>query len=134
MVGYVLSQFPYLDRSGISGYSFMNPIDGIEHKPKTDVWVGNFVLQDTDDVAKALAIWEPVLEHIRNAWPEAVIATPKATTAFKSHLDYFRVAHDKGYSGLNLYAGSRLLDATSLTADPSALGQAFKVDCICQYS
>ncbi|KAK6860073.1 hypothetical protein PG995_003709 [Apiospora arundinis] len=126
MVGYILSQFPYLDSSGLSGYSFMNLHYANRSKPKTDIWTGGFVLLDTDDSAKMLAIWEPIFEHIRNTWPEAEIATP-ITAAFPSYLDYFHVAHDKGYAGLDLYAGSRLLDADSLAADSSALGQAFKV-------
>ncbi|KAK7983913.1 hypothetical protein PG989_011315 [Apiospora arundinis] len=126
MVGYILSQFPYLDSRGLSGYSFMNLHYANRSKPKTDIWNGGFVLLDTDDSAKMLAIWEPIFEHIRNTWPEAEIATP-ITAAFPSYLDYFHVAYDKGYAGLDLYAGSRLLDADSLAADSSALGQAFKV-------
>ncbi|KAK8074893.1 FAD binding domain-containing protein, partial [Apiospora hydei] len=131
MVGYMLSQFPYLDRNGISGYSTAHPnmsVDVNGSKIHADVWDGSFVLTDTDDPAKMSTIWEPILDHVRKAWPEAIIIPALNITVFRTYLDYFHDAHDEGtFSGLDQYAGSRLLDASSLAAaDPSELGQAFE--------
>ncbi|KAK7914628.1 hypothetical protein PG985_012331 [Apiospora marii] len=131
MLGYVLSQFPHLDRQGVAGYSTVHPsmsVDFNGSKVIADVWDGNFVLPDTDDPAKMLAIWEPILDHVRKVWPEAVIIPTPAVTAFRTYLDYFHDAHDEGvFSGLDQYVGSRLLDASSLSAaGPAELGQAFK--------
>ncbi|KAK8016310.1 hypothetical protein PG993_014499 [Apiospora rasikravindrae] len=131
MLGYVLSQFRYLDRNGVSGYSTVQSnmsadVNGTMFN--ADVWDGSFVLPDTEDPAKMSAIWEPILGHVRKAWPEAIIIPALNITAFRTYLDYFQDAHDEGiFSGLDQYAGSRLLDASSLAAaDPSELGRAFK--------
>lgn len=131
MLGYVLSRFPYLDRNGVAGYSTVHPnmsVDVNGTRLNADVWDGSFVLTDTDDPAATLAIWEPVLDHVRKTWPEAIfIPTPNITT-YRTFLEYFHDTHDRGaFSGLDQYAGSRLLDASALTeTDPYELGQAFK--------
>lgn len=131
MLGYMLSQFPYLDRNGVVGYSTVRPSMPVEVNGSrliADVWDGSFMLPDVDDPPKMLAIWEPILDHVRKVWPEAVGIPRPDVTVFRTYLEYFHDAHDKGvFSGLGQYAGSRLLDAFSLTtAGPSELGQAFK--------
>ncbi|KAK8122304.1 hypothetical protein PG984_010974, partial [Apiospora sp. TS-2023a] len=131
MLGYLLSQFPYLDHNGVSGYSTIHANMSVEvngTRLNTDVWDGSFVLLDTDDPAMMLAIWEPILDHVCKTWPEAILIHTPNITAYRTFLEYFHDTHDGGvFSGLDQYAGSRLLDAAALTeSDPSELGQAFK--------
>ncbi|KAK7962383.1 FAD binding domain-containing protein [Apiospora aurea] len=113
MLGYVLSQFPYLERKGISGYSTVHPNMSVDVN-------GSKIHMST--------IWEPILDHVRKTWPEAIIIPAPNITVFRTYLDYFHDAHDEGlFSGLDQYADSWLLDASSLAAaGPSELGQAFK--------
>jgi hypothetical protein len=63
MVGCIVSQFPYLESHGVSGYSFYypnisNPTDG--GATRLGVFNLYFILQDTQDPTAMAAVWKPI--------------------------------------------------------------------------
>ncbi|KAI0379050.1 FAD-binding domain-containing protein [Hypomontagnella monticulosa] len=126
MVGYVLTQFPYLDSKGLSGYSVMT--NNFSY-PGTNVYgagfAGSFIIQDTQDINDALDMWAPIIDHINKTWPEMVpTLLPQAYPTFQA---WFDTHYDQNTAGLDMWVGSRLLDADSLTRNATASGQAFKI-------
>lgn len=112
MIAYVLSQYPYLDAKGISGYTFIRPnlsvpLGGV---PSSIAAFGAwFILQDTQDIADMQAVLDPILNHITDTWPEALV--DNNSTAYASFYDWFSDGHyDQGEAGKNTYVGSHLVN------------------------
>ncbi|KAI2619618.1 FAD-binding domain-containing protein [Hypoxylon sp. NC1633] len=124
MVGYVLSQYPYLDSKGISGYGYFSK--NFSYGPITGAGAGGFfAIVGTQDVNDMLAIWAPILAHVNETWPGVTpILLPAAYPRF---IDWFHVYYDQEATGADVWIGSHLLDANSLTKDPKAMGEAYKV-------
>ncbi|KAI0124716.1 hypothetical protein BJ170DRAFT_473279 [Xylariales sp. AK1849] len=126
MVGYLLSQFSYLDSQGVSGYNFVsanvsNPFDGgATHVSKFSSAV---VIQDTQDLTEMESIWAPILDHVNKTWPQAIVLPN--VTAYRSFLEWYGEHYDQGQAGENLYVGSHLMDAAAFE-DPAAIGLAWK--------
>ncbi|KAH9883435.1 FAD-binding domain-containing protein, partial [Xylariomycetidae sp. FL2044] len=130
---YVLSQFPYLDARGVSGYSVITdnytvPDGGSNNGSATTISLAGFgaelVLLDTQDPDDMLSVLAPIIDHANRTWPGLLI-TP-SFRAYPSFWDWFQSHDDPSETGYDLYVGSRLLGADALTADPAAVAAAFK--------
>lgn len=126
MVGYVLSQYPYLDSKGVSGYgsivtNFPNPFDN--GTTRISAFALDFIIQNTQDPAAMQAIWKPILAHVNQTWPEAV--TIANSTAYPSFSSWFADHFDSSSAGEDLYVGSHLMDEEAFV-NPAALTRAFK--------
>jgi hypothetical protein len=128
MVGYVLSQFPYLDTKGVSGYSFTSAnytiSDGNNGTINLAGIGGLFTVLDTQDISDMQAIWEPIISHVKATWPTAV--TTLDMNPYPSFQSWFSVFYDQNEAGNDEYVGSRLLDAKSLT-NSTTVGETFKI-------
>jgi len=128
MVGYVLSQFPYLDKKGVSGYSVASHNYSV---PAGNITVniagvaGEFILPGTLDKAEMQAIWDPIIAHVNATWPQAVALVDLIPyPSFASWLEVYTLRDPVGY---DLWVGSHLLDEASLTSNATAVGEAYKV-------
>ncbi|OTB12777.1 hypothetical protein K445DRAFT_320576 [Daldinia sp. EC12] len=126
LAGYLLSQFPYLDSKGISGYSIVSGNFTYFGSSASGTGMGGlFLLMDTEDVNDMTDIWAPIIEHVNKTWPEV---TPVIETETYPQLqDWLSTHYDRGSAGTNTWVGSHLLDAEALTKDPAAVGEAFKI-------
>lgn len=128
VIGYVVSQFPYLDSRGVSGYSFISDNytipDGNNGSITAAGIAGEFMILDTQDVNDMQSIWAPITEHINKTWPG--VSAQIDAQPFASFLDWFSLYYDQFTTGVDAYVGSRLLDADSL-ANSTAVGEAFRL-------
>ncbi|KAI1120993.1 FAD-binding domain-containing protein [Nemania abortiva] len=128
LVGYLLSQFPYLDSHGVSGYSVLSQNYSVPNGNGTlniAGLAGEFLLFNTQNVVDMQAIWDPILTHVKATWPTTIaIVDLIPYPSFAAWLDVYYDQNPAGYDG---YVGSHLLDATSLTSNITAVGQAFKI-------
>ncbi|KAI0138180.1 FAD-binding domain-containing protein [Hypoxylon sp. NC0597] len=123
MVGYVLSQYPYLDSKGVSGYSIITQNFSIPGFQVAGIG-GSFVILGTQDINDMLSIWAPILDHINKTWPSVTpILSPQTFSSFQ---DWFSVHYDQGAAGYDLWVTSHLLDAESLTSNTTATAEAFR--------
>ncbi|KAI1472378.1 FAD-binding domain-containing protein [Daldinia caldariorum] len=125
LAGYLLSQFPYLDSKGVSGYSV---VSGNFSYPGVSIggtgMGGFFLLTDTQDENDMVNIWAPIIEHVNKTWPEV---TPTIATQTYTRLqDWFETHYDSGSAGTDMWLGSHLLDAETLAKKAIAVGEAFK--------
>jgi hypothetical protein len=129
MAGYLLSQFPYLDSKGISGYSVVTHNYSVPYGTHSNVNIaglaGEFLLLGTENTADMQAVWDPIIAHVNATWPDAVALV--GLIPYPSFASWLDVYSDKDPSGYDLWVGSHLLDATSLTSNSTAVGQAFKI-------
>ncbi|KAI1417256.1 FAD-binding domain-containing protein [Hypoxylon sp. FL1857] len=125
MVGYVLSQYPYLDSKGVSGYSIITRNFSFPGIPVTGAGLGgSFIMLDTQDINDTLSIWSPILDHINKTWPSVVpVLTPQTYSSFQG---WFSVHFDQGTAGHDLWVGSHLLSAESFTRNTAAATEAFR--------
>ncbi|KAJ8129867.1 hypothetical protein O1611_g3761 [Lasiodiplodia mahajangana] len=127
MVGYLLSQFPYLDFHGISGYSVLSQNYTVPNGNGTlniAGLAGEFLMFNIQNVEDMQAIWDPIIAHVGATWPTTITIVDLAPyPSFASWLDVYYDQNPAGYDG---YVGSHLLDAKSLTSNSTAVGQAFK--------
>lgn len=126
MVAYVVSQFPALGDSGLTGYSYFfpvgpNPIDG-GATMAGGLAMGAVLLDSTPEEMNRL--WEPVLRHVSAAWPGFLQIAD--TKTFPSFYAWFQENYDKTAAGNNGYIGSRLLGADHLTRDPNRTAAALE--------
>lgn len=128
LVGYLLSQFPYLASKGVAGYAYFIPNATAPVFGNTTLqsagMLGSFVITDTQSAGDMYAIWAPIFDHVARTWP-GVSAAPNITV-HPSFLDWYSTHYDQGTAGSNLYAGSHLLDERALSANATANGEAFK--------
>lgn len=129
MNGYLLSQFPYLDSKGVSGYSVVTHNYSVPYGTYGNVNIaglaGEFLLLGTENTTDMQAIWDPVIAHVNAIWPDAVALV--GLIPYPSFASWLEVYSDKDPSGYDLWVGSHLLDATSLTSNSTAVGQAFEI-------
>ncbi|KAI0112949.1 FAD-binding domain-containing protein [Daldinia grandis] len=126
VAGYLLSQYPYLDSKGISGYSIVSSNFSYPGVPTTGAGMGGFfLLLDTQDVNDMLDVWNPIIEHVNKTWPE--ITTAVIPETYSQLQDWFSTYYDRGSAGTDLWVGSHLLDAEALTKNATAVGEAFEV-------
>lgn len=123
MVAYILSQFPSLSDSGVSGYAFYSGFGSNQSIPMSRGFIMSAVLPDssTEDMRR---LWEPVLAHVNATWPGflQIIQTP----TFSSFYAWFQENYDQSEAGTNGYGGSRLLDANHLTRDLNKSAEALE--------
>lgn len=126
MVGYLLSQYPYLDSKGISGYSVFSTNFTYPGSTLSGVGMaGSWIILDTQDINEMQSIWAPILDHINNTWPNiSMTLNPQPYSTFQ---DWFSAHYDQYSAGYDGWAGSHLLDAESMTRNATAVGQAFNV-------
>ncbi|KAI0867405.1 FAD-binding domain-containing protein [Hypoxylon argillaceum] len=128
MVGYLLSQFPYLDFQGVSGYSVLSQNytvpDGNNGTLNIAGLAGTFLLFNTQNQEDMQAIWEPIITYVNTTWPTAVVLMD--LVPYPSLASWLEVNSDQDAAGYDGYVGSHLLDATSLTSNTTAVGQAFE--------
>jgi hypothetical protein len=126
LVSYVYSQFPYLDSKGVSGYvinSLTIPNGNNGTLTLTGIG-GEFMILDTQDVGDMQAIWAPIIAHAKATWPDAVMLF--SVNPYPTFQSWFALHYDTDLAGSDYYVGSHLLDAESLTANTTAVGEAFK--------
>ncbi|KAI1779130.1 FAD-binding domain-containing protein [Hypoxylon cercidicola] len=126
MAGYLLSQFPYLDSKGVSGYAMFTTNFTYPGFSVTGAGMGaNFLIINTQDIQDMLAIWAPIVDHVNKTFPGMSINLIPA--AFPSFQDWFSTHYDKSTAGYDEWVGSHLLDAGALTENTTAVSEAFKV-------
>jgi len=119
MIAYMLSQFPSLGDSGISGYSYFfssypNPLPNAT-TPKIAGMLLLLTLQDHPPSALSNLL-APALTHVNTTWP----STFQITTIPEHHPSFyawFQTHYDTSPAGLNLLVGSRLLPRSALTTN-----------------
>ncbi|KAI1764433.1 FAD-binding domain-containing protein [Hypoxylon sp. FL1150] len=123
MAGYLLSQFPYFDSKGVSGYSiFTNNLSYPGVDASGAGFAGYFMIANTQDTNDILEIWAPILDHVNQTWPG--LYTILAPVAYPRFQDWFGVHYDQGSAGTDGWVASHLLDAPALTKNTTA--DAFK--------
>ncbi|KAI8632863.1 FAD-binding domain-containing protein [Xylariaceae sp. FL1651] len=127
MAGYILSQFPYLDSKGVSGYSIISrnitTSDGNNGTMSLAGLGGEFIIIDTQDPNDMQAIWDPIIAHAKATWPTA--AATVAVAPYPSFQSFFSIYYDQNPAGYDQYIGSRLIDADSLTSNSTKVSEAF---------
>ncbi|KAB5560154.1 hypothetical protein GE09DRAFT_1172906 [Coniochaeta sp. 2T2.1] len=128
MVSYVLSQFPSLADSGVSGYSYLfntipNPLAPSSNTSVSGL-VAAVVLQDAPSPDSITSLFSPILSHINQTWPEVFVQTN--VTTYPTFLSWYNEHYDTTETGLDTYIGSRLLDRAALTANITASAEAFR--------
>jgi hypothetical protein len=128
MVGYLLSQFPYLDSQGVSGYSVLsqNYTAPTSNNGSLNIagLAGEFLLFNTKNVEDMQAIWDPIITYVKATWPTTVALVD--LIPYPSFASWFDVYYDQDPAGYDEYIGSHLLDAPSLTSNRATVGQAFE--------
>lgn len=142
LVGYLLSQFPYLASKGVSGYAYFlanttttittTSAGGSNSTQPAAGMKGAFVTIDTQSTVDMQAIWAPIFAHAAETWP-GVLATPHIA-AHPSFMDWYATHYDAGAAGTDTYVGSHLLDEAALSStnnnnsnSATALGEAYRV-------
>jgi hypothetical protein len=127
MMTYMLSQYPYLADQSISGYPYVLP--EYEVAPGVYYALYNAKFHDHNSPygkSNLTAIFEPIFAHISATWGSSLIefvnTTTYYTTRYQAHLD----SHDESVAGSDTVLGSRLLDASTLTGNQTALKEALK--------
>jgi hypothetical protein len=119
MITHVLSQFPTLDRAGISGYPLIvrNTTRIQPGKYVTGI-MGKLIMLNETDPAALMKHLEPILTHINETW-EGEFSYGGQTTVFNSFYDWYEVNYDHSPAGYNSVMASRLLDAEALEGGQS---------------
>ncbi|XXH02746.1 hypothetical protein Hte_009131 [Hypoxylon texense] len=126
MAGYILSQYPYLDSKGLSGYAIVT--DNFTYPGFTESgagFAGSFIIIDTQDIQDMLDIWAPILDHVNKTWPAASMSL--GPVPYATFQDWFSTHFDQYTAGYDGWVGSHLLDAEGLTGNTTAVGEAFRV-------
>lgn len=126
MAGYILSQYPYLDSKGLSGYAIFT--DNFTYPGFTESgagFAGSFIITNTQDIQDMVDIWAPILDHVNKTWPGVSIGLGPAP--YPTFQDWFNINFDKYTAGYDGWLGSHLLDAPALTENTTAVSEAFKV-------
>ncbi|KAI1378991.1 FAD-binding domain-containing protein [Hypoxylon crocopeplum] len=124
MAGYLLSQIPYLDSKGVSGYTIFT--DNFTYGPISGAGMGgSLVILGTQDVNDMLSIWAPILDHVNKTWPG--VSPLLLPTPYPSFQAWFDIHYDQDTAGTDRWIGSHLVDAESLTRNTTAAGEAFKI-------
>jgi hypothetical protein len=126
MLAYLLSQYPSLADAGVSGYSYWTPY--LQYAPGVYVsaYLGDFVVQDTQDPSVIEDLFAPVFAHINATWPDTFsLASPTATT-HPSFQSWYAVHYDTSTVGNDTYVGSRLLSRPALCANLTASAAAYR--------
>ncbi|KAJ2986193.1 hypothetical protein NUW58_g5144 [Xylaria curta] len=128
MVGYLASQLPYLASNDVSGYAFFTSNvtgpDGTGGIRNFAGMGGEFMILDTQDINDMNAIWQPLIDHVKATWPDAVFAID--VHPYPSFQSWFSIWYDQGPTGYNQYVGSRLLDEKALMTYSADLGKILK--------
>ncbi|KAI1392118.1 FAD-binding domain-containing protein [Hypoxylon trugodes] len=126
MVAYLLSQFPYLDSKGVSGYSYLTGNFTYPGAPFSGAGMGAaFVIQDTQNTDDMVSIWAPILDHVNKTWPD--VTQTFIPQAYPSFYAWFEENYDKLSAGSDIWVGSHLLSADALTSNQTAVAEAFKI-------
>jgi hypothetical protein len=128
MMAYVLSQFPSLGDSGLSGYSFLfssfpNPFDN----SSTPVPVsGMFLILTLQDQPPTTidTVLNPLLTHLNATFPSfALITIPEEHPSFSA---WYESHYDTSAAGANILIGSHLLPRSALTSNLTASASALR--------
>ncbi|KAM4060976.1 FAD binding domain-containing protein [Hirsutella rhossiliensis] len=128
----VLSKFPQLVRSGISGWNFVtNHIADPIPEPgrnATGPLAGAFgitLIQNSNDSNVAQKVFKPVQDVIQAEW-RGKARLLLQTKQYPSFLAWITENYDMSPAGNSSWAVSRLLDERALTGDTKALANALK--------
>lgn len=123
---YILSQFPSLSDAGVSGYGIITPpMPNPANSSGTIARLGGvFFLQDTQDESAILALWEPIVAHVTATWPGW--SSVNSTSTYPSLYSWWVNHQTLTGAGPDYLIGSRLLDATALTANLTAAAEAWQ--------
>ena len=128
VVAWVLSQFPQLSNSGLSGYSYflLNqtlPFGAGMEVPLAGL-LASFIHFNKTDPADTMGILNPIIEHVNSTWPAyfgIIVPTP-----YDSFAAWYAVNYDQSAAGHDQWVGSHLLDYNALTGNLTALADAYK--------
>jgi hypothetical protein len=125
---YVFSQYPSLTSQGITGY--------IDFAPNTSIngtYFGGMqgllflpALSSTNTSTSLVAALDKIVTNITTTWPNTFIYNASIAT-FANFYDWWFPNNGPKSAGGSTMLGSRLLDETALTANPTALQAALKV-------
>lgn len=126
----VVSKFPQLVRSGISGWNFVsnhiaNPIPepGRNASGPLAGAFGITLMQNSNDSDVAEKAFQPIRDVIQAKWPGKARLLLQ-TKQYPSFLAWITENYDMSEAGNSSWAVSRLLDKRALTGDTKALGDA----------
>ncbi|KAK7408473.1 hypothetical protein QQX98_009340 [Neonectria punicea] len=127
-IAYALSQFPSMGDAGLSGYTYItsrlpNPVPSPGVPEELAGVLGQFVLQETEDVQSLQNILKPINQTIQERWSGAVQVIT-STKPYSSFLAWFEDHYDQGTAGNSSYLVSRLLDRHALESDEATLANA----------
>jgi len=122
MTTYLLSQFPALIDSGLSGYGYLfrsipNPFSPSDPTPASGILLVS-VLQNSSPSAMD-SLLSPYLAHINATWPN-VFTTIQLPSSHPTFYDWFRTHFDTSPAGRNILGGSRLLSREDITRNLTA--------------
>ncbi|KAI1261707.1 FAD-binding domain-containing protein [Xylariaceae sp. FL1019] len=127
MVGYIMSQMPYLDSQGVSGYVYTVTNYTIPYGNTTiqAAGVGGLLMvTGTQDPNIFQTIFDPIITHVNSTWSgTAAFTTVDPYPSFKS---WFDVYYDQNPAGYDYWVGSHLMDAKSLS-NATALANSSKI-------
>jgi hypothetical protein len=128
VIAYLLSRFPSLGDAGVAGYTYIfrsqpNPYD-LSNQTTVSGMIGTLTFLDPPSPGSLESLLTPILTHITTTYPQTFQTTN--VTTYPSFLSWYLDNYDKDPAGSNLYVGSRLLDAQSLTTNLTELGEAFE--------
>ncbi|KAK0655897.1 hypothetical protein B0T16DRAFT_315247 [Cercophora newfieldiana] len=119
VVAYVLSKFPSLGDSGLSGYSyffhsFPNPFD---NSSTPSLITGMYFILSLQDQPPSTidTILHPLLSHINTTYPTfQVLTIPEEHPSFYA---WYQIHYDTSAAGSDVLVGSRLLSSSALTTN-----------------
>jgi hypothetical protein len=123
---YILTQYPTLSDSYISGYPAIPPVYPISATTSIAAFLGRFNdhLSPYNDTSNISALLDPIISHITKTWPSLVVSNN--TTSYPDFYQNFLANRDQESASLNVALGCRLLGADTLNGNPTALKAALK--------
>jgi hypothetical protein len=121
-MAYWLSQYPTLAEFGIAGYGNLSVNQSLGEE-----YFGGFggifllpVLSPANTSDSLAAAVLPIVEKIQEIWP-GLFLSENSSTSYDSFYDWWLPNNGPDYAGIDIMAGSRLLDVEALTANLTAL-------------
>ena len=128
VAAYILSHFPHLSDSGLSGYSFLLLDTTLPLNESSTIQVATFVAGfihfNKTDPAETIQLLTPITDNVKSRWPSYFeILTPTPYDNFEA---WSAVHYDRSAAGHAQWVGSHLLDYNALTNNLTALADAYK--------
>ncbi|KAI1328685.1 FAD-binding domain-containing protein [Xylariaceae sp. FL0255] len=126
MVGYVVSQSPYLLDKGVSGYMFTTTNQSLPVGNSTINVAGvggSVIIIGTQELSDLDAIWEPIFTYANKTWGAFPYTSFAAYPSFKAWYDVY---YDQNPAGYDMWVGSHLLDEAAF-GNATTLGEVYKI-------